>query len=499
MPRLLSLISALAAMILVAAPFPASAQTTKRLTFLHINDVYEIWPQRSLGGLANLATLLKKERARAPNAVFTLGGDLISPSLLSSLTRGRHMIRFMNRLRLDAAVLGNHEFDFGLKALLARVKESKFVWLGANVTRRNGKRLPGVRGTWQIDMNGIKVGVVGLVTPQSAVYIKGNVPVKFGDVIAAARDAVAKLRKDGAQVIVALTHLDMREDVELARKVPDIHLILGGHDHNPINTVAGRTLIVKAGSDAAWLAVVDLTVTLRKGKRPTVVPSWRMVAVHRVKPDPEILNLSQSYEDRLKERLGRRIARLRGGMSSESTFVRSRETRIGNLFADAVRASVNADIAFLNGGGIRGNRRYTNGQWLTARDILTELPFNNNVVVLAMPGAVLKLALEYGLSGVNTGRFPQVSGLKIFYETVRPKGRQIVAIEVGGKPLDPGKTYRVATVDFLAEGGDGYAMFKNLPRLVTAQNGPRITQVVVDYLRKRRQVRPDLDGRIIAK
>jgi 2',3'-cyclic-nucleotide 2'-phosphodiesterase (5'-nucleotidase family) len=116
-----------------------------------------------------------------------------------------------------------------------------------------------------------------------------------------------------------------------------------------------------------------------------------------------------------------------------------------------------------------------------------------------MPGAVLKLALEYGLSGVNTGRFPQVSGLKIFYETVRPKGRQIVAIEVGGKPLDPGKTYRVATVDFLAEGGDGYAMFKNLPRLVTAQNGPRITQVVVDYLRKRRQVRPDLDGRIIAK
>ena len=430
---------------------------------------------------------------------MTLGGDLISPSLLSSITRGRHMIRFMNRIRLDAAVLGNHEFDFGLKELRARVKESKFVWLGANVTGRNGKLLTGVRGTWQLEMNGVKVGVVGLVTPQASVFIRSVVPVKFGDFIAAARNAVEKLKQGGAQVIVALTHLDMREDVELARKVPEIHLILGGHNHHPINTVVGRTLIVKAGSDAAWLAVVDLDVTLRKGKRPVVAPSWRMTAVYKVKPDPEILNLSQSYEDRLNQRLGRRLARLRGGMSSESSFVRSRETRIGNLFADALRRSVNAEIAFLNGGGIRGNRRYRKGQWLTARDILKELPFNNNIVVLAVPGAVLKAAIEYGVSGVNTGRFPQVSGLKIFYDSVRAKGQQVIAIEVGGKPLDPAKTYRVATLDFLADGGDGYAMFRNLPRLVTAQNGPRFTQVVIAYLRRLKRVRPDLDGRIIAK
>lgn len=488
---------------------PSAAQTaqtkdkatgqTKRLTFLHINDVYQIWPKRGVGGLANLATLLNRERKRAPNAITTLGGDLISPSLLSSITQGAHMIRFMNRLRLDAAVLGNHEFDFGLKVLLARIKESKFIWLGANVRGKDDKPLAGVRGIWQLDMNGVKVGIIGLVTPQSGVYIKGDTPVKFGDFIAAARTAVAKLRKDGAQVIVALTHLDMREDVELARKVSGIHLILGGHDHHAINTMAGRTLIIKAGSDAAWLAVVDLTVTLRKGKSPIVVPSWRMVAVHKIPPDPEVLNLSQSYEDRLKERLGKKIGRLRSGMSSESNFVRSRETAIGNLFADAVRASVDADVAFLNGGGIRGNRRYKAGQWLTARDILTELPFNNNVVVLAVRGSVLKAAIEYGISGKNTGRFPQVSGLKIFYEPIRGKGSQVVAIEVNNKPLDPNRTYRVATIDFIADGGDGYAMFKGAPRLVSAQNGPRITQVVIKYIRAKKTIRPDTDGRIIAK
>ncbi len=489
----------LLAAVAVAISSGAAAAQTKRLTFLHVNDVYEIWPRRGVGGLANLATLLKRERKRAPNSIMTLGGDLISPSLLSSITRGKHMIRFMNRLRLDVAVLGNHEFDFGLKVLLERVKASKFVWLGANVIGRDGKLLAGVRGVRQLDMNGVKVGIVGLVTPQAGVYIKGNTPVKFGDTIAAARAAVARLKKGGAQVIVALTHLDMREDVELARKVPDIHLILGGHDHHAINTMAGRTLIIKAGSDAAWLAVVDLTVTLRKNKPPIVVPSWRMVALHKIPPDPEVLNLSQSYEDRLKERLGKKIGRLKSGMSSESNFVRSRETAIGNLFADAVRASVNTDVAFLNGGGIRGNRRYKSGQWLTARDILTELPFNNNVVVLAVRGSVLKAAIEHGISGVNTGRFPQVSGLKIFYERVRLKGAQVIAIEVNGKPLEPSRTYRVATIDFIADGGDGYAMFKRAPRILTAQNGPRITQAVIKYIQLLKILRPDIDGRIIAK
>ena len=311
---------------------------------------------------------------------------------------------------------------------------------------------------------------------------------------------MAQLKKAGAQVIVALTHLNMREDVELARKVPEISLILGGHDHHAVNAMAGRTLIIKAGSDAAWLAVVDLSVTIRKNRRrPIIVPSWRMVAVHRIPPDAEVLNLSQSYEDRLKERLGKKIGRLKTSMNSESVYVRSRETAIGNLIADAMRLKVNADIALLNGGGIRGNRQYAAGSQITARHILSELPFNNNVVVLAIPGKVLKKALEYGISGVNTGRFPQVSGLRIYYEAVRPKGSQIIAIQVGGKPLDPKRTYRLATIDFLADGGDGYAMFKSLPRVLTAQNGPRLTQVVIEYIRAKKTISPDLYGRIIAK
>lgn len=488
----------LAALILLAAPSWAQQQT-RTITFLHINDVYEVWPKRGVGGLANLMTLLKAERKRAPSAITTLGGDLISPSLMSSVTRGAHMIRFMNRMGLTVAVLGNHEFDFGYGVLSKRVKESKFAWLGANVTDLKDKPLPGVPGTWLKEVNGIKVGIIGLVTPEARIYIRGNTPVRFTDHIAAAREAVADLRKRGAQVIVALTHLDMRQDIELARKVQDIQLILGGHDHNAINAVIGRTLIFKVGSDAAWLGVVDLQVTLRKGRLPVIVPSWRQVAVYRVKPDPAILKLSKSYERRLNKRLGAVIGQTKTAMTSESTFVRSRETAIGNLIADAARLSVNAEVAILNGGGIRGNRRYRAGSKITAKDVLKELPFNNNVVVIALTGAHLKAALEHGVSGERTGRFPQVSGLKLFYERVRPAGDKITSIEIGGKPIDLRKRYRVATVDFLADGGDGYTMFQNAPRLITAQNGPRITQAVVNYIRQKKVVAADVEGRILGR
>ncbi len=482
------------AVLLLAAGSARAAETT-RITFLHINDTYQIWPQRGLGGLTTLATLLKRERARTPNAIFTHGGDLISPSLMSGLTKGAHMIDIMNRLKLDVAVLGNHEFDFGLGVLKQRIAQSKFPWLGANVRNKNNRPLPGLASLWIRKTGPVTVGIFGVITPKTRTYIRGDVPVTFGPVPPTAKAAVAALKARGANVFVALTHQSLAEDRALARAVPALSLILGGHEHIPITLMEGHTLIFKAGSDADWLGVVTLQVVTTK-KRVRVIPSWRLIANYQVPPAPAIVAVGKRYEARLNKTLGGKIGTTATALDSSAAVVRTREAAIGDLIADAVRAAVHADVALINGGGIRGNKRYPAGSALTARDILGELPFNNIVMVLAATGAQLRAALEHGLAGIGAGRFPQVSGLRLTFDPKRPAGSRITALTVGGQPVDPTKVYRLATNDFLADGGDGYTMFKTLERLVNAQNGPAMTNAVIDYIRAKGTVAPKVEGRL---
>ncbi|MFO0988318.1 MAG: bifunctional metallophosphatase/5'-nucleotidase, partial [Alphaproteobacteria bacterium] len=175
----LSLVLALAA---AALAQPAAAQDQRiatRLTFLHFNDAYQISPRRGLGGMGPMATLIQRERARAPLSVLTFGGDLISPSLLSGITKGAHMIEIANALRLQVSVLGNHEFDFGADVLAQRLGESKFPWLGANVLGADGKAFAGVAATHVLQMGPVKVGFFGLVTPEARLYTRGGLPVTF--------------------------------------------------------------------------------------------------------------------------------------------------------------------------------------------------------------------------------------------------------------------------------------------------------------------------------
>ena len=273
-PRLAHRLSPLLFLALLFVIAPSAGAETTRITFLHVNDTYRMRPQNGWGGLTTLSTLLKRERARAPNAIFTHGGDLISPSLMSGLTKGAHMIDLMNRLKLDVAVLGNHEFDFGLDVLGARIGQSKFPWLGANVSGRQPSTPTGWRNLWTRKVGPFRVGIIGVVTPKSQQYIRGTVPVAFGSPQAAVRLVLADFKDQGSRkpvdVIVALTHMDLDEDRALARAFPEIDLILGGHEHIPIARMEGRTLIFKAGSDADWLGVVTLDVVREKGRtRPT--------------------------------------------------------------------------------------------------------------------------------------------------------------------------------------------------------------------------------------
>lgn len=505
MPVALRLLIALSVVAGVLGFAPAVRAQDGTLTVLHVNDVYEIAPVDGKGGFAPLMTLLRRERARDPQALTTVGGDFLSPSLLLGMTRGAPMVGLFNAIGVDAVTFGNHEFDFGPEVTKTRMAESAFPWVGTNVAVADGSTFGNTVSSWTRTVNGITVGVLGFVTPDTARLSSPGPDVRFAPVLESAAGAVKALRERGASVVVALTHQTIAEDRALAATIPGIDLILGGHDHDPISVYEGSTLILKAGHNAEYLGVVTLAVSTKttpKGPAPVVRPAeWRFVSTAGVAPEPEIARIVDGYTRALDGELATVIGKTATDLDSRQDTVRTRETSMGNLIADALRERLKADAALVNGGGIRANALHPAGSALTRRDVFAELPFGNVGVLVEMTGADLLGALEHGLGKVEekAGRFPQVSGLSVVYDPGAPPGRRVTGVTVGGQPLDPVRTYRVATNDYLLKGGDGYDVFRKAKVLLDTSGAVLLATIVMDHIAATGSVSPTVEGRIRAK
>jgi 2',3'-cyclic-nucleotide 2'-phosphodiesterase (5'-nucleotidase family) len=206
-----------------------------------------------------------------------------------------------------------------------------------------------------------------------------------------------------------------------------------------------------------------------------------------------------AYEAKLSEQLDRPLTKTATLLDSRNAAVRGGEAAIGNLFADALRASMGADIALVNGGGFRGNRSYEPGTRLTRRDVLRELPFGNKAYLLELSGAQLRSVLEQAFAKAErlTGAFPQVSGLTIRADVTRPAGDRVVSVSVNGKPLDAAATYTLATNDFLARGGDGYEALKQARQLVGATDAKLLAELIMARLGAQDEVAPSIEQRIV--
>ncbi|HEX5530091.1 MAG TPA: metallophosphoesterase, partial [Methylomirabilota bacterium] len=212
-------------------------------------------PVAGRGGLARVATLVRALEHESPNTVFALAGDTISPSLLSTLRRGAQMIEGWNALGLGVATFGNHEFDFGPAVLAQRIGESRFPWVTSNVVDgATGRPFGGARRWLRRDFDVVRVGLIGLTTPDAARTSNGGAGVRFDDALEAARGALADLGP--VDLRVAVTHLPLVQDRALAAALP-IDAILGGHDHDPMLLADGRAVIVKAGADAINVGQVE--------------------------------------------------------------------------------------------------------------------------------------------------------------------------------------------------------------------------------------------------
>lgn len=484
--------------LLWAAAFSScnKTETAPTLTILHFNDTYELEPAGDgrRGGAARAATVLKEYAEENPLILFS--GDAIGGSALTAPRQGQAMIEALNALGVQYAALGNHEFDFGPEIAAKRIEESNFTWLSANLINTKTEKpvvgaLPSVLTQW----NGIKVGLIGLVGNWLEDSSVGP-DARYDDYLVHGREIAKKFKSEGADIVIALTHMNMADDEILAREIPEIDLVLGGHDHDPMHKSINGTLIWKSGSD--WMQIGLIQVTLPRGSKPTFF-SRLLPVTEQIKPDPGMTTLIAKYGKELETYLGEILGVSEVELDARANSVRQKEMPVGNLFADAMRVQTGADASLLNGGGIRSNLIYAAGE-ITRKTLMTLLPFQNKIVTLELTGQLIQEALENGISEFETagGSFPQVSGLAFHFNPKRPVGQRVTKVTIGGKPLIARKTYLFATLDFLADGGDGYDVFSKAKKLTTKiEDAVPLTDAITSYLKKNGPVAPKEEHRIV--
>ena len=471
-----------------------------RVTLLQVNDVYQFTPvdQGTRGGIGRVLTLRKSIQKENPNTLFLLAGDTISPSVESITYKGSQMIEAWNFAGLDYATFGNHEFDFGPDVLKERMKESKFGWIAANVIEKStGKPFGGADAFVIREFGGVKIGIFGLVLPETKTTSRPGADVEFLNPCETAKTVVPEIRQRGAKVVVALTHLSMREDKEVAR-CANVDLIIGGHEHTFLESSAGGAPIFKMTADARELGQIDLNISRSTGELSSI--DWRVIPVtSATTEDSTFSSIYRKYASILAQ-LDRPVGRSSVALDARSAENRTQETNVGNFVADSLRRATASDVAFVNGGSIRADEILPAGR-LKMRDVLSILPFKNKLVKIEVSGDLLRETLEHGVSRVSTnaqpGGFPQVSGIQFSYDASKPAGARIVDVKVNGQPLSSTKKYSLATTTFIAfDGGDGYTMLKGARVLTAPEQAPLDSEALRRAIAVPRPIAPKVEGRI---
>jgi 5'-nucleotidase / UDP-sugar diphosphatase len=481
------------------AASPVFADAHVKLTILGVGDLYNFDAGKVRGGFARLNALAKAEKAKNPNFLYVFDGDMLSPSLLSGLDKGQNTIDLTNIVPFDIAVPGNHEFDFGPKNFFEKVKASKYPWASITITGPDGSQPPELNRVMWKKIAGLKIALIPISEDDTPV-VSSPGDLKFLPSVPTGIAAAKQARKEGADLVIAVTQTPHNQDFQLmASHAFDV--IMSGDDHDYMTAYDGITAYVETSIDAELMDPLDLNITISEKKGKKVVkwtPDFRFVDTATVKPDPKTQKMVDALKTKLDKNLGVVIGVTDVALDSRRNVVRSEESNMGDLVADAMKAATGADVALTNGGGIRGDRTYDPGTKLTRKDVLTELPFGNKTVVTEIPGSQLLAALENGFSQVENGagRFPQVSGMQVVYDPKAPPGSRVASVVVNGTPLDMNKLYKVATNDYMLAGGDGYTALGGGKVVVNVQAGNLMANDVMSFIQKMGHVTEKVDGRI---
>ncbi|RJO64376.1 MAG: bifunctional metallophosphatase/5'-nucleotidase [Myxococcales bacterium] len=449
------------------------------------------------GGFARLARLIKDIRAKnAAEGVDTLvvsSGDNIQGTPLSTAFRGEAEIAAFNLLGLDASAIGNHEFDFGADRLLQLIEQAKFPFLSASIYEFNGPDLIFKPYLKRKMANGLRVGLIGLTTPETPITTHpANVAAyRFAYPPLSLQRYLPQVQRD-TDLVILLSHLGIGDDKTMANEFPGIGVIIGGHTHTLLAEplLQNGVLIAHAGDRGLYLGRLDVEVMQGRAR----MISHRLIPIrHGMPEDPEMAALVGSYDRRLSAEIARVVGQSAVFLDGERESVRTQETNLGSLIADLIRLQAEADVAVINSGAIRSSIQPGP---VTLGDVISALPMDNHVVRLEVTGEQLLLVLARSIKGRLTcppgqyfGGFLQVSGLRFGIQNGLLKD-----VQVNGAPLVLSKTYRLATNDFLAAGGDGYKELKEAASYY--DTGVTLRDLFVNFVAKKGVIATTADGRI---
>lgn len=426
-------------------------------TILFFNDAHQLSPvvdrYGERGGVARLATRIAEVRRERPATLVLFGGDLAGGTLFGGQFHGHPQVEALNLAGVDAAAFGQHDFDFGAANARALVAEGRFPWIATNLDEAaSGKAFAGAARSLVFSRGGLRIGVLGLTDDMATTTQEGAVVQR--DLVAAARAEVDALRtrEPRLDAVVAMAQTSPKTAEALLAAIPALDVVLVEEEAEDRTTMLwlGRRLVAAPAGNLGSVVRADL---VRTPKGLTIAA--RAVPVDReAAAEPRIAALTRTYEQRLDAALATPV-----GASAEvltEAGARTGESALGDLVADAYRASCAADVGLVTGGSLRA--ALPAGR-LRRRELAAVLPFGNRVVCRSWTGAALRAALEHGVAGMQAGKgtLLQVSGLR-YRVRARGDAAAVIAVDVGGAPLDPARTYRVALSSFVAEGGDGFAV-----------------------------------------
>ncbi len=471
------------------------------------------------GGAARLVTAVAESRKalEGENVLLLNAGDNFQGSLFYTTYKGAAEAEFLNLMKTDAMVVGNHEFDDGEDGLATFLDKVEFPVLGSNVKAKEASALGDrVKEYLLLDVGGEKIAIVGAVANDTAELSSPGENVSIIEDVAGITAAVKAATAEGANKVIALTHVGYPRDLEAIAKIPGVDVVVGGHSNTLLsNRVEGaegpyptmvdnpdghQVPVVQAASYSKYLGELKLTFS-DEGVVTAATGDVKLIDASVAK-DEAVVARVQELAGPIEELKNKIVAETAAPVDGSRETCRAGECEMGNLVTDAMvarTADQGVQFAITNGGGLRAS---IDGGEVTMGEVLGVLPFQNTLATFQLKGADVVASLESGVSQIEegAGRFPQVSGLRYSFDpSVAPGEGRIKSVEVkdgdGWSPIDPGTTYTIASNNFMRNGGDGYRLFAE-----NAENaydyGPGLEQVLADYLAENSPYTPAIDGRI---
>lgn len=477
---------------------PKDAIAEKQATIIYDAEMPKI-NDPSKGSYAQLASLIDQYRAQTASAFFIFGGESLGPSMLSSMDRGAHIIDMLNSLEPNVMGVSKRELSYEEDELILRTYEAAFPIVSSNLFEPDSKRSPeGIKPYTILEQGQVKLGFMSILDP----IILEKYPTKRLEVTkpeSVIREIAKKLREQSVDLIVIhystftpLINQLLAEGVIDFALFKDQNFDSGIHSKSPKHQ---NNIQITEATDAA---VIQLTWQDDNPSDSLTIKTM-IVNITDLPSEPQVLQQEGQYDNRLNSLLNEVVGKTNTSINLDRKTLRTSENNFANFVADTFKHFTGAQITLVNSGTFRGNKLIKKGEQLTIKDIRLMLPYRNRVKLIEATGQQIKEALEHGLSKVEqqSGQFLQVAGIRVTYDSTQKIGQRLLSVTLNDKPLNPAETYKVATLDYLLKGGDGFTMFENSKILTYSQISNLIlSDIMTVEIQQQKIIEPKVDGRL---